>query len=412
MRGIRRSGKTVYLKHIVHELLKNDVSPQNIVYISCDRFNKTEVRNIVTEILIKRGGGYLLLDEVTNLEEWNFLLKELMEQGDFTIIATGSNPVEIKGMTERLPGRGIEGNEYYFNPLSFGEFVRAIIKLESEIKDEYLLKAFRHLKKVDVQFSPLRPSIENLFQYYDEIERLFYVYVLTGGFPNATIDYLKHGKVSEETYETLLRMLLGTLAKEKRSEDTARRIMEEILAVGTGRTDFLTIAQDADLHHNTVRSYLELLEKARIIYTLYAWDLEKKKHANRKQKKVVFQSPLIPVSLTFHLLGSRWENVQDYVEKNIEWLVEGIIASHIIWSEERPVMREQRSFAGFFYNKNECDFVMLKDGAFHGFESHYGKLKKGKYPFKTTYLTKDTMGDEAIPTSLFLFGLEKGDGCI
>ena len=102
MRGIRRSGKTVYLKHIVHELLKKDVNAQNIVYISCDRFNKTEVRNIVTDILIKRGSGYLLLDEVTNLKEWNFLLNELMEQGEFTIIATGSNPVEIKDMTERL----------------------------------------------------------------------------------------------------------------------------------------------------------------------------------------------------------------------------------------------------------------------------------------------------------------------
>ncbi|MFO7991595.1 MAG: hypothetical protein R6U61_04770 [Thermoplasmata archaeon] len=55
---------------------------------------------------------------------------------------------------------------------------------------------------------------------------------------------------------------------------------------------------------------------------------------------------------------------------------------------------------------------MLKDGEFHGFESHYGKLKKKKYPFKTTYLTKDLMDEESIPASLFLYGLEKSNYCI
>ncbi len=412
MRGIRRSGKTVYLKHIVTELAERGVNRRNIVYISCDRFNKTEIWNIVTEILIKRGGGYLLLDEVTNLKEWNFLLKELMEQGEFTVVATGSNPVEIKDMTERLPGRGIEGNDYYFNPLSFREFVRALVTHEKRIGDKYLLNALKPLKMLDARFSPSAPSVEQLFPYYDEIERLFYVYILTGGFPNAILDYVKNGQVSEGTYETLLRMLLGTLAKEKKSEDTARRIMEEISALGTGRTDFFSIAKVTDLHHNTVRNYLELLEKSRTIYTLYAWDIEKKRHALRRQKKVVFQSPLIPASLPLYLWGGRWEDVQDYVEKHIEWLVEGVIASHLIWTEERPVTREQRSFAGFFYNRKECDFVMLKDGTFYGFESHYGKLKKAKYPFRTIYLTKDTMDDEAIPASLFLYGLEKSDGCI
>ncbi len=49
---------------------------------------------------------------------------------------------------------------------------------------------------------------------------------------------------------------------------------------------------------------------------------------------------------------------------------------------------------------------------FYGFESKYGQLKKGKFPFKTVYLTKDTMGEDALPTSLFLLGLEKGAGCI
>lgn len=412
MRGIRRSGKTVYLKQTVNELVKKGVSEQNIVYISGDRFNKSEVRNIITDILVKRGKGYLLLDEVTSLKEWNLLLKELMEQGEFTVVATGSNPVEIKEMTERLPGRGIEGNEYYFNPLSFREFVDALTKLEGKIEDEYLLKAIKPLKKVKVSFSSLKPNAEELFPYYDEIERLFYVYILTGGFPQAISDYLKEKRVTRQTYETILRMLLGTLARERKSEDAARRIMDEISTRGAGRTDYSSISEETGLHHNTVRNYLELLENSRITYTLFAWDIEKKKHALKKQKKILFQSPLIPILLPLHQWDGKWEDAQDFVEKNMEWLVEDTVASHLIWTKERPVVREQRSFSGFYYNTNECDYVLLENGTFHGFESHYGRLKRGRYPFDVTYLTKDTMDEDAIPASLFLYGLEKGSGCV
>ena len=412
MRGIRRSGKTVYLKRIVGKLTNSGVESKKILYLSCDRFTRGEVRNIVSDFLIKRGGGYLLLDEVTYMEGWNLLLKELMERGNFTVIATGSNPVEIKDLVERLPGRGVEGNEYYFDPLSFREFVLALVRLKDRISDKYLAKAVETIKSIDVQFSPHAPQIEDLFPYYEEIERVFYTYLLTGGFPDAISDYLKTQKISEETYEMLIRVILGTTAKDKKSEEISRVIMEKALSLGPGRTDFVSIARDVDLHHNTVRDYLGLLENSRVIYILYPWDIGKKRHSVRKQKKIVFQSAFIPAALNIYLRGGGWEEAQDFVEKNIEWLVEDVIASHIIWTEERPVMREKHSFAGFFYNTKECDFVMLKDNSFYGFESKYGKLERGRYPFKTLYLTKDIMDDDAHPASLFMLGLEKGVGCI
>jgi predicted AAA+ superfamily ATPase len=412
MRGIRRSGKTVYLKRIIGKMIESGVENKKILYLSCDRFTRGEVRNIVSDFIIKRGGGYLLLDEVTYMEGWNLLLKELMEKGNFTVIATGSNPVQIKDLVERLPGRGVEGNEYYFNPLSFREFVLALVRLKDKIGDKNLAKAVEAIKSIDARFSPIAPQIEDLFPYYEEIERVFYIYLFTGGFPDAISDYLKTQKISEETYEMLMRVILGTTAKDKKSEEISRVIMEKALSLGPGRTDFISIGKDVDLHHNTVRDYLGLLENSRVIYILYPWDIGKKRHSIRKQKKIVFQSALIPAALNIYLRGGGWEEAQDFVEKNIEWLVEDVIASHIIWTEERPVMREKHSFAGFFYNARECDFVMLKDNSFCGFESKYGKLERGRYPFKTFYLTKDIMDDDVQPTSLFLLGLEKGLGCI
>lgn len=411
IRGIRRSGKTVYMKRVIERLMSSGVDGKKILYLSCDRFTRGEVRNFVNDFIIKRGGEYLLLDEVTYMEGWNLLLKELMERGDFTVIATGSNPVQIKDRIDRLPGRGVEGNEYYFNPLSFRDFIESLKIVKGGIK-KGLSKPLQALRKVDVQFHPWDPCVEDLFPYYEEIERLFYIYILTGGFPDATVDYLKNEDVSDETCEMLIRLILGTLTKDLKREEIAREIMEKAVTLGMGRVNYTSIAQDLGLHHNTVRDYLESLEKARVIYILYPWDIGKKKHSTRKQKKVLFQSPLLPAALHTYLRGGGWEEMLDFVEKNIEWLVEGTIASHIIWAEERPAMREKHSFGGFYYDKKECDFVMLKNNTFHGFESKYGRLKKTKYPFKTIYLTKDEMDEDAMPASLFLFGLKKSKGCI
>ena len=65
LRGIRRSGKTVYLKKIVGKLIKAGVDPKDILYLSCDRLSRSRIINITNEIVINRGGGYLLLDEIT-----------------------------------------------------------------------------------------------------------------------------------------------------------------------------------------------------------------------------------------------------------------------------------------------------------------------------------------------------------
>ena len=54
------------------------------------------------------------------------------------IITTGSSGVALRKKGELLPGRGLEGNEYYLKPISFREFVFQTldyIKSHSETKE-------------------------------------------------------------------------------------------------------------------------------------------------------------------------------------------------------------------------------------------------------------------------------------
>ncbi len=414
LRGIRRSGKTVYLKKIVGKLIKAGVDPKDILYLSCDRSSRSRIINIANEIVINRGGGYLLLDEITYIENWELLLKELSERGDFTILATGSSPMGLKYKCERLPGRGIEGNEYYFNPFSFREFIKVLVKVDQDQLPPLISGSLEELKNnlENSYFDPSNPNVSEFSAFYEEIERLFRIHILAGGFPEAILDYINNNKIEINTYETIIRTILATISKEGKSENTARNLLEILLKIGANRVSFSALERELGIHHNTVIEYLELLEDSRIIYVLNSWDIANNRQAPKKQKKIVFQSPLIPTAIYLYLRGGGWEDALEFVDRNLEWLVEDTIASHVIWSYERPLLKEKHSFAGYHYGKKECDLVLRINDRFFGIESKYGHVKKTNYPFKVLYLSKEELGTDIVPTSLYLLGLEKSSHSI
>ena len=390
IRGIRRAGKSVYIRLLVKEMIKG-IDRRKIFYIPADRYNLQEIRNIIDEFRRREGEIYLLLDEITYLKNWKILLKILGEEG-ITTVATGSNPVELKKESETLPGRGIEGNEYYFTPLNFKEFIGY---MSSEVPD--------------VRFQYYRPDVNTVVPYYEEIESLFYKYVLTGGFPEA-VTRMKHNRKLDEIYEEIVRVILGEIAKSGKDEEIAREILEYFLRLRGNRFDYISAARDVGVSHPTIREYIHLLENARILYELEAWDINKRRHSHRKQKKVMFQSTLIPIALALYLWG---DEPREFVDKNMEYLAESTVDTHLIWSLEKPVVKEKHSFAGFYYDASkECDLVML-DNRFFGIETKYGNVQMRRYPFKTIYLTKDVLdGEYIMPLSLYLAGITKSEKVI
>ena len=64
------------------------------------------------------------------------------------VMATGSSAVKIKEKAERLPGRRVEGNEYYFKPLTFREFVlQTIDKVAAHVKSPDFSAALKILSE-------------------------------------------------------------------------------------------------------------------------------------------------------------------------------------------------------------------------------------------------------------------------
>ncbi|RLF69691.1 MAG: ATP-binding protein, partial [Thermoplasmata archaeon] len=118
LRGPRQVGKTTLLKIIIRDLLK-EVSPFRILYFTVDMLSdhKELVELITTYQEYLDGMGvegrrYILLDEISSVEQWVKAIKYLADTGrlkNSTLILTGSHSLDIKEASERLPGRRGEG---------------------------------------------------------------------------------------------------------------------------------------------------------------------------------------------------------------------------------------------------------------------------------------------------------------
>ena len=91
--------------------------------------------------------------------------------------------------------------------------------------------------------------------------------------------------------EEIIRLCLGEITKSGKDESLAREILSAILESKGSRLDYLTIAERIGVSHITVKDYLNVLERGRLIYVLHAWDVSKKAHAIGRQKKIIFQNP-------------------------------------------------------------------------------------------------------------------------
>lgn len=110
--GTRRVGKTTIQYQMIETLLKQDVPPQKIVFISMDHpmlklagFN--EILECYHENIYAEQDCYYFFDEVQYAQDWDKWLKTIYDtQPDTQVVATCSaSPALIKGNQESGAGR-------------------------------------------------------------------------------------------------------------------------------------------------------------------------------------------------------------------------------------------------------------------------------------------------------------------
>ena len=357
LRGPRRVGKSTLVRLIVKRLLlEKNIPKEAVFFFPCDR---VEDYNQLFELLKTylefarpktRHRLFIFLDEISFIKDWQRGIKELADQGwlkNALCLLTGSSLLDLKFGSEFLAGRRgkISPADIFFYPLSFKDFVKLVAP------------------SINLANPP-----ETLFYELPHINKLFYDYLLVGGFPLTINEFYASGRLSNSIYETFFTWIENDLHKTRRNEKTADDLLENVIRTLTTPVSFVSLAKSISLaSHLAVAEYLEILEKMFVLFSLNAYLIDQKKRDLKKNKKIYFTDPFIFNCLflkTRSLQGDHFLQSQGSLAPAImPLLAENIVGLHL-----------KRLYPALYWGKtakNEIDFVGCQQGKDAYFEVKY-----------------------------------------
>lgn len=254
--GMRRVGKSYFLRQIIELLHHQGVPAKNILYIDKEQLDFDFIQDyhhldkyIREQFFQIDGDKYLFVDEIQDIAQWEKTINSILNKGGCDIYITGSNAHLLSSeLATLISGRYIEFPIY---TLSFKEFLqfRGAKKQESVVEfQNYIrfggLPALHHFDLIeDVVYQYLKSVydtillkdiiernnirnvhlLENINKYlFDNIGNIFS--------SKRVSDYLKSQKlnVGVETVQNYIGYLLSTFAayKVQRYDIKGKRILE------------------------------------------------------------------------------------------------------------------------------------------------------------------------------------------
>ena len=253
--GIRRCGKSYLLKSVIEELLESGVNKKDIIYIELDKKENKEIttpkqlEKLIDSKIIDKDFKYLFLDEIENVKDYETLINSYREEGNFSIFITGSNSYLLSGeLATKLTGRYIE---IEMLPLSFYEYVD--------------MKKFLN-KKVN----------ENIYLEFEE-------YVRNGGFPKS-LYYDSYEEKMMYTSNVINQIFEKDIKVNNRINDrNLFEVIEKFIVNNFGAVisikniqDYLKKQVKVNVDRRTIKRYIDILEKAKIIYPCELFDIKSK----------------------------------------------------------------------------------------------------------------------------------------
>ncbi len=338
--GARQCGKSTLVETILHD------QNQQWLYLNGDDADVRDILTNTTSTKLKAIVGnkkIVFIDEAQRIPNIGLTLKLFTDQiKDVQVIATGSSAFELSSqVNEPLTGRKYE---FMLYPLSFAEMV----------EEHGLLQEKRMLEH------------RMIFGYYPEI---------------AT----KPGEERE-----LLKLLAGSyLYKDLLTLEQIKKplILEKLLkalALQVGsEISYQEIAQTIGSDNKTVDKYIDLLEKAFVVFRLPALNRNVRNEI-KKGKKVYFYDCGIRNAIinNFKPLGSRtdtgalWENF--VISERMKFLrYQNIDVSHYFWRTTQ---------------QQEIDLIEESEDGLKAFEFKWGRNEKVRFPqtFTSNYSGAET----------------------
>ena len=261
--GIRRCGKSYFIKSIIQELIENGINGKDIIYIELDSKEYKNIRTpkqlekVIDCLVIDNDFKYLFIDEVQNVKDYEVVINSYREEGNYSIFLTGSNSYLLSGeLITKLTGRYIE---FEMLPLNFYEYVD--------------MKRFLN-KSID----------SNIYHEFEE-------YIRNGGFPGSLF-YDKYEDKLLYTQNVIKQIFEKDIKKHRKIKDIELlEVIEKFVVNNFGSIisvksiyDFLQKDKKTAVDRRTIKKYIEILESAKIIYPCELFDIKSKKTLDGEKK--------------------------------------------------------------------------------------------------------------------------------
>ncbi|MCX6224044.1 MAG: ATP-binding protein [Bacteroidia bacterium] len=291
--GPRRVGKTVMIYHIINALLKKDVSPHQIAYISVENpfFNKMPLEQLFKTCLKVTGqesakGWYVFFDEIQYLKDWEVHLKSLVDSYPYTkFVASGSAAAALR-LKSNESGAG-RFTDFMLPPLTFNEYIH-LLKLQHLIIPE----------KIDWD-----GNVTNFFGTTNiaVLNEHFLKYINYGGYPE--IIFSERMQVNPSRFiksDIIDKVLLRDLPSIYGIEDVQElNSLFTTIANNTGQEfSFESLSQaSGGVEKSTIKKYIQYLEAAFLVKIIHRIDHNARKFSRVNFFKIYLTNPSLRSAL-------------------------------------------------------------------------------------------------------------------
>ena len=253
--GIRRCGKSFFLKSIIQELLENGIKEKDIIYIELDKKGYKNIKTskqlekVIDEKIVDNDFKYLFIDEIQNVKGFETLINSYREEGNISIFITGSNSYLLSGeLVTKLTGRYIE---IEMMTLSFFEYVDMKRFLNKSVNENIYLEFEEYIRNGGFPKS----------LYYDNYEEKI---TYTSSVINQIFDkdIKTSNKINDRTlFETIKKFVINNFGSVISIKNIYNYLKKEV---------------KINVDRRTIKRYLDILEKAKIIYSCDLFDIKSK----------------------------------------------------------------------------------------------------------------------------------------
>lgn len=339
--GPRRVGKTTLLKEIAKDV------DQDHLWLDCD---EPDIRTILTDATSTRlkamigNAKVVVIDEAQRVKNIGITLKLIVDQiPDTQLMVSGSSALELSNeINEPLTGRKFD---FELHPFSYSE-------------------------------------LEAHFGFLNE-KRLLEHRLVYGSYPDVVNNPSDEITILNELSQSYLYKDLFSY-QEIRKPDVLPRLLEALALQLGSEVVFHELAQTVGVDSTTIRRYIDLLEKAFVIFSLKSWSRNVRNELKKSQK------------IYFYDNGIRNSIIRNFQPVTLRQDIGGLWENYLVSERRKANLANRRYGSSWFWRttqQQEIDYLEEQDGLIKAFEFKWNSKAKAKWPktFTSNYPVHELM---------------------